>query len=221
MQTCVIRKLKVSDKSTEQNIKALQDTIKKVRNKDSSQTATIAALGVQSMKDLEKFANYQDESVRKLVALAKENKNLKGSILVMGSDTKLHDTVNNIEVVEAPGGVCNPKYTFHIQKGKWIDAMVSANRDVGTLDITVHNEAEVSIGDESKWYQKPNFQCSVKYLNPYTDATYQRAATTSSPKPRRLGLGVSGGKAVTYTKGTFGTAWFLGFGVNYNFIEFR
>lgn len=221
LQTCRISNMKEKNNTIEQNIAALQDTLKKVKNKDSSQTAVIAALEVQSMRDLAKFKDYQDESVRKLARLAEENKNLKGAILVMGSDTKLKDTIRGIEVVEASGGECNPKYIFRVQKGKWIDAMISANRESGTLDLTVHNEAEVSIGDESKWYQKPNFQCSVKYLNPYTDATYQRAATTSSPKPRRWGIGGHLGYGATVVGKKFYWAPNASVGINFNFIEFK
>src|SRR5690606_23066170 len=158
-------------------ITSLQDTLKIVRNRDSSLTATISTLETDKVKD---FLNLsvKDSTILELQSLVKDYKyKLKeagSSATKLSTDTKVDikspteigkgDTVKDNSLV-----YIYPSYKSNFNLNNWIEGSVFANRDTTTLKLIVRNDYDVIIGSEGGIFKKRKTFVEVTSHNPYSE----------------------------------------------------
>lgn len=209
-------------------INSLQDTLKVVRNKDSSLTATISTLETENASQFLKLVS-RDLDVLQLQELVKKYKSkLKepgSSATKLITDTKV-DTKSPTEVVIRDTVRGNdsmiylyPTYKTAFNLGEWVTGYVKADRDTTEVDILIKNDYDVVIGTEGKWFKRKKSFVEVISHNPYSDVKTLRTYRVSQPKPKKYGLGIQAGYGVTLNSNSILTPY-VGVGISYNLIRF-
>lgn len=214
------------NKELTNNMEALSDTLKVVRNKDSSQTATITAFETKSKEDFLKIKS-KDEDIVKLQELVKDYK----SKLKAGSSATRFTTETNIDekfptVIVRIDTVFNdtdyltyPEYKSYINLGGWITGSSLANQDSTYLSLLIKNDYSLVVGEEGGLFKKRKPFAEVTSLNPYSEIKTLRTYKVSVPKPKRIGIGLHVGYGLTLNQNPT-LSPLIGVGINYNLIEF-
>ena len=194
---------------------AINDSLVKVKNKDSTETATIALMQASNAKLIlelqttnQEIKNLQDE-VRKYKDKIKNG----GSITNHTTVTNYYNSTNTYTTLENGFVVYNGT-----NKDKtWIDWTSKATKDSTSLKLKVINAYSIIIGEEKQGlFKKPKPIVEVINKNPYSSTTSLRAfEVKDNTSNKRFGLGVQGGVGITM----FGFTPYLGIGVSYNLIK--
>lgn len=208
-------------------ISSLQDTLKVVRNRDSSLTATISTLETDNVKQ---FLNLQvkDSSILALQNLVKDYKSklreAGSSATKLTTDTKV-DTksptqVNPRDTVKGDSLVyIYPSYKSEFNLNNWVEGTVFATRDTTTLRLIVRNDYDVIIGSEGGLFKKRKTFVEVTSHNPYSEIKTLRTYRVSQPPPKRWGIGIQAGYGLTLSDKPILTPY-IGIGVSHNLIRF-
>lgn len=208
-------------------VESLNDSLKTVTNKDSSQTATISVLQSQNIKDFLTIAT-KDGQIKRLQDLVRANKTklTKGSTAtIVSTETKIKSTnptavTPRDTVVKDNIVYLYPQYITDINMGKWVTGEVVANRDSITLDLVIENDYDIIIGESGKflsWKKKPFVE--ITNHNPYTKTKVLRTYKVSTPPKRRAGIGAFAGYGLPLIPNPK-FSFMIGVGLQYNIIEF-
>lgn len=208
-------------------VASLNDTLKTVINKDSSQTATISVLQTQNIKDFLTIST-KDGQIKRLQDLVEANKNklTKGSTAtIVSAETKVKSTnpttVTPRDTVEKESIVyLYPQYISDINLGKWVTGEVVANRDSTSVDLVIENDYDIIVGEDGNfWSWKKTPFVEITNHNPYTKTKVLRTYKVASPVKRRTGIGLFIGYGLPLTLNPkFSVV--MGIGLQYNIIEF-
>lgn len=221
------RKLQNMYKESVNLVESLNDSLKTVTNKDSSQTATISVLQSQNVKDFLTIST-KDGQIKRLQDLVRANKNklTKGSTAtIVSTETKVKNTNPNtivlVDTIKKDNFVyLYPQYISDINLGKWVTGEVVANRDSTSVDLVIENEYDIIVGEEgSFWSWKKTPFVEITNHNPYTKTKVLRTYKVASPVKRRTGLGVFIGYGLPLTLNPK-FSFVMGIGLQYNIIEF-
>jgi hypothetical protein len=184
------------DNSTEQNnTAALTDTIRILRQLDSTLIATIASYQANNKAQFLALAS-KDSTI---IALQGMVKDFKGRLQAAGAfttETKFTATGKTKIVHDTAyiGSQSYPTYTTDFQLGRWVHGDVVANSDSIVVTPSVYDEYELGFGyDKSgKAYGE------VKTHNPYNTIKTFRSYNLALPKQKRYGIGIQAGYGLMY-----------------------
>lgn len=196
--------------NAEANIAALTDTLEVYKTKDGRQVAVITSFEEDKLSDLLKIQS-RDSSITRLQGVIKQNKNASTAV-VISNDTKVEastpTTITNRDTVD---NYIYPTYRSEIKLGRWVNGYSLASRDSTHYDLTVHNDYDVVLKRESG-----RLNAYVINHNPYTNTTMQRAASTSTPRDKRFGIGPLTG--IGFNQQGKAT-WIIGVGGSFHIIK--
>ena len=193
------------------------DTLKVFKNKNNEQIATIRTIQTELKKFLSLKTN--DQEIVKLQNEVKEYKKQlkdKGSATVVSVITKI-DTVVVTNIVRDT--IKKDTITFFESKfkNKWIDYYVKSSLDSTNINIKIHNDYAVIIGEEGGLFKKKVPIAIVENKNPYSETQQLRTYEVKIKKPSRFGIG----PIVGYGTGDdFKFKAFIGIGFTYSIIKF-
>jgi hypothetical protein len=186
-------------KQTEQLYIVAQDSLKTVRNKNGTQTATIEILQADKNKLFTQLQSF-DSNIIRLQNVVKQYDKKVGNLttaLITTDETniKLSDSLKN--VITGYSHLPNKpdiKYPIYNKKfdNKWMRGMVTMGLDTFDLKETIINEYDVTIGFEKVSLFKKKAFANITNLNPATETTvmkvYQKTPVKSSIwKPTIIG----------------------------------
>lgn len=182
-------------------IAALSDTLKVVRQSDSSSKATIAVIQTEKARDFLQLQT-KDKEVQELQKLVKDYKNVlqAGSSVTKGLIETLADlktqkppTIIKRDTVVVDSGTVEiyPTYEDSVVN-KWVKVKGIMSKDSSDFKIAVNNEFTAVMG-----YDKKNKAPFIEYhlLNPYSTMKTLRSYQVSIPKPKKwvVGAGIGYG----------------------------
>lgn len=189
-----IRNLR-KDLKTKDNLElALNDTIKTWKDKQGRSHSKIIAFETQNAKD---FLNLKtkDKEILELQDVVKEYKKAlkkQGSATNFESET-IYDTIYE----EIPGAITDSSYYSSINND-WIKSEFGYIKDSSFFRLKVVNKYSLIIGSESNGLFKKRVPfAEVINHNPYSQTTKLRTYQVQIPDPRRFGVGVFAGPAIT------------------------
>lgn len=198
-------------RDTNNYIDAISDTMKSVKNKDSSTTSSILSISVSNMKMLKKLET-QDSMIRRLQDLNKKAVSgvvFNGSTEISaGGETSVasRDTVYQDSFV-----YIYPQYQYEIDND-WYKGWSISNKDSSFVVLSIINKYDVTIEKKGGKYVGV-----VTSYNPYSSVKEMRAVNLSMPPPKKFGLGIQAGYGLSTD---FKPQPFIGLGVSYNLIRF-
>lgn len=196
-------------------IEALNDSLHFFKDKSGNQTATIQTLKTKSGQDFIKISTLNAEVKELQATVAKYKNKIKApgsSVTNSTISTDVH-TSNPTTIIklDTVGKYIYPTYTDTINN-RWIKMDVTMDRNNSKFNLTVENTFSAVVGEYKK---KPFVEITLD--NPYSRVKKLRSYQVSMPKPKRWGLGISGGATLN---SSFRPAPYLGVGLNYSFIRF-
>lgn len=197
----------------------LEDTLRKVRNKDNSQTSTIEILqgyntsAFLALKDQEGIIKELQNEVKR----NKEKIRNGGSVAVIESETSYTNTIRNDSISRTSYDTCNPIYYSSNKDTIWIKYSTISSIDSTSLNLKVKNKYTVVIGSERYGFlnlkKKPIVE--VTNINPYTDTKSLRAFEIKNNRKNNFNLGIKGGYGLTLK----GIGPYLGIGFGYTLLS--
>jgi hypothetical protein len=170
----------------EQNIAALTDTIEVRRNKQGEEQATIKVLTFENRKQaLTILDNEQKFSLLRGKIKRLRSQSNDATIVVIESETKVSDTVTNIQAIYTEKDTL---YKVEINKYQdWITGQFTIGKDTANYDISIKNDYVGSLyykrdkGFKNLFKPKyPIFELTNK--NPYTYTKDMQVAQIKSEK---------------------------------------
>jgi hypothetical protein len=206
---------------------SMEDSLKVMRNRDSSLTATISVLETENTKQFLSLVS-KDLDILNLQELVRQYKaKLKdgGSATILGTDTKI-DTKNPTKVSPRDTFVKDsfiylyPEYASDFNLNGWVTGFVTSNKDSVQVSLSVKNDYSIVIGKESQGlFKKKKTFVEVTSKNPYTQIQTLRTYQVAEPKPNKFGIGIQAGYGLTLNNTPTLTPY-IGVGVSYNLIRF-
>lgn len=201
-------------------IDAMNDTLKIVRNKDSSTTASITAFRTDNYKQFLALQS-KDATILRLQQVLKDNAAVVkngGSVTTVGTSTGIH-THNPNEGITYRDTVVKdsliyiyPEYFSRIKNlGNWFTGDITANRAGITLNLEGKDSFDIVVGFEKN---KPIVKLTSH--NPYVTVTELRSIHITQPKPKRLGVSLNAGYGVIFTDNKIKLGPYVGAGLSYN-----
>jgi hypothetical protein len=179
------------EKESLELIESMQDTLKTWRDKNNTQHAKIRALQTSSYKSFLSFKS-KDSIIQKLqkeVGIYKNKLKNKGSVTIFKSSqnldlktkTKSSFDDNNRAIYESDFNLDN-----------WAFGSIISKFDSTDIQLTIHNEYSVIIGEESRGlFKDPLLYVEVHNKNPYSLLEYVRTYEVKAPEEKNFGLGLS------------------------------
>jgi opacity protein-like surface antigen len=209
---------KNSAKEQSNFINAMGDSIRYLKSKDGSQTATISSLVDNNDKTFEELV-FKDSIITSLQKLVKQySGHLKaGSAAVIAStQTSFKDTgvtvVSTHDTLKVDSLVYIYPLYIHSGTNNWVTYNMRMSRDSSYLDFKVTNKYSVVLGYDHK---KPFVD--VTNYNPYSTTTTLRSYQVAVPKQKVWGIGLSTGLSVSTG---LKIQPYIGIGINYNLFNF-
>ena len=207
-------------------LQAINDTLKIIRNKDSSTTAKITAFETKSKQDFLKLQS-NDETIKDLQLLVNKYKSKldAGSLATkFTSNTNINTTnptiISKTDTLYLDNKVyLYPEYKSNINMSNWITGTSIANRDSTKLNLLIKDEYDVVIGEDDGLFKKRKPFAEVTSHNPYSEVQTLRTYRVKVPEPKRMGLGLHIGYGFQLERQP---KWYplISVGVNFNLIEF-
>lgn len=201
-------------------ILALGDTVKIVRHKDSSSTATIASIRTENVKTFLKLQTKDSQIINLQNQVAKYKNRLEaGSSVTEGYVETIADlnkktppTIVLTDTVRSKDTVyLYPTYSDSMVN-KWISLYSTMSKDSSHYKIQVNNDFSAIVGIEKK---KPFVEVNLD--NPYSKVKRLRTYQVSLPRPKRWGVGPNASWGIN---GQLQSTFYLGLGVHYDLIRF-
>jgi hypothetical protein len=208
--------------------KALGDSLTTWRDKEGAFKANITLLESQSADYFTKL-NTADANVIKLQALVtkyKKQLDKKGSATVITTDAQIDISEPTI-VYRDSTKPCDPVYqtdfeimgTGKYKDTRWVWGVVTATKDSTQVGMRFHEEIDVVIGQEKTGFLglgKPRSFAEVTLHNPFNKVSTLRSYSTTPLPAKRFGIG----PVAAYGVGSgLNTTFFVGFGINWNWIR--
>lgn len=191
-------------------IEAMNDSLKVIRNRDSSTTATIKSVVFSNFKQFQKIKS-QDSLI---VRLQKLNKKTQSGI-AFNEETKISDKAPTKIIEKDTVYQDNLVYIYpeyrHIYNNKWYNAESITNKDTGFLSIKIRNEYDVSVELGARGYV-----AVVTSHNPYTQTKEVRSVIIPKDSPKKFGIGIQGGYGFSTD---FKPKPYVGVGISYSILR--
>lgn len=198
---------------------AANDTLRKKKNKDGSQTATIALLQASNVNKLLKLKT-QDETIKALQEEVKKHRDkldAGGSVTTFSTATTFSAVHQTDSTVLASTGCDSVIYSSN-KDTTWVKYSIEARKDATRLNLKVKNAFTVVIGREKVGFLKYRPIVDVTSKNPFTDIGTLRAFEVKDTRPqRRISLGAQLGFGVLF-KGQISTGFYTGIGLNFRIL---
>lgn len=194
---------------------AINDSLIKIKNKDSTESASIALIQASNAKLFlelqttnQEIRNLQDE-VKKYKDKIKNG----GSITNHTTVTNYYNSTNTYTTLENG----NIVYNGTNKDKTWIDWTSKATKDSTSLKLKVINAYSIIIGQEKQGlFKKPKPIVEVINKNPYSSTTSLRAfEVKDTRKTNRFTLGVQAGFGFTF----YGPSPYIGIGGQFTLIH--
>jgi hypothetical protein len=210
---------RIESKESAKNITALLDTVEHYKSKNGANVAHIGLLQFANAQQLLRLQT-KDSSLQALQNLVKEYKTSlkkRGAVIYGEINTNLSHRDRTIVFPKDTVRIDSFIYVYPTYKdtlnNEWINYSAQMDRDTSSFSLKLKNKFGAIIGEK----RGEPFVDILTY-NPYSETTRVRAFQVSAPKPKRWGIGVSGG--VTFVDWTLRPKPYIGAGLNYNFIRF-
>lgn len=210
---------KYSDKTAIELANALQDSLRVLKNKDSSTTATISVLRTESAKNFLLLQSKDKEVIALQVTVKDYLSKLKAGNSVTNALLETLVNTQGTTVIQYKDTVIyNDKLTYIYPEysdslmNEWISYKGRMNKDSSFLNLKVYNSFSAVVGTYKK---KPFVDLTLN--NPYSAVRELRTYQVMLPKPKRFGFGLSTGGTLN---SKFQFTPYVGIGFNYNFIRF-
>lgn len=211
-------KIKQVEKEHTAFVEALNDTITVYKNREGNLVTSISVLASNNAKEFYQL-NIKDSTIQHLQDVVKDYKNkLKAgsSVTTVTSESSIKNTNPTIVVPPKEPLPLNsiPIYPTYrdTMSNQWVKYSIEMNKDSSKITIKFSNRYDIVIGSDKG---KP-FADIINY-NPYDTVKTLRTYQITLPKPKKWGVGISGGAAL----GTnFKFTPYIGVGINYNIIRF-
>lgn len=205
-------------------VKALNDTLKVWKDKDSLSHAKIQVLETSNPKDFINLKSNDKEvqDLQKLVKTYQDKLKKKGSATIFETTTEIGTQIpTKVDTIYVPKNgleIKKPVYNSSFNLGNWVIGNTKATEDSTSINLKVKNEYSVIIGEESQGWFKPRKPfVEVINKNPYSETTSLRTYQVQQPKVKRFGIGPVLGYGIT---SDFKSDIFIGVGLQYNLIRF-
>lgn len=220
----------------------LTDTLEVTTNAKGQAVGKIARLEASSAKSFLEIKNLKgiNRQLQDVVDRNKDRLGSTGSVSIIGSTTKINETVATTKVTPKESEFrpdtssllgkkvdtiyVYPEYQAVVNLGRWINAKITANRDSSTLAANIVNEYELVLGEDpikgtgflgiGRKYQPFS---EVTNLNPYSkDPVVKTFSIKNNIKPKRLGIGLIGGYGFGFKVQQ--TDFFIGAGLSFKIL---
>lgn len=208
----------------EWNQEVLRDSLYQYKTREGLSAAKIKVFESNKASDFIKLAT-KDSVILKLQKLVKDNQKYiskQGSVATVSTETNIDATVATIIENDPliPEKDKYPIYKSNFNLKGWIWGSSVATRDSTSYKINYKEELTLVIGREKHGFLglgKSTPFADVKLLNPYSSVKDMRVYQTQLPSIKRFGVGPT----ISYGIGNdFKAQVFIGFGVNWNLIQF-
>lgn len=196
---CSDRNREISSKKL---IAQLNDSLRSYRDKEGKMISKISSIEVDNMSFFKQL-EVKDKTIKELQKLVKKG-TLAASIIkteikvdTVFRTTKIKDTVNVTYETD-----------FDVQG--WIWGTVAMNKDTTSLRVFTRDQYDIRLTKE-----KDGTYIDVINHNPFS-TTQEVRSVYKLPKQKKFGIGVSLGYGMT----SQGLSPYIGFGLNYNLINF-
>lgn len=199
------------------NIQALNDTLKTTYNKDSSKTYRIQVLEGLNKKQLSDIGS-QDSTIMELNYVVKQTKLKLQSATVFNSNTSI-DAINvtTVTVTNKIHDTCDYKnvvFSSNIHLGKWVNGNIRTTWDSTQVNIIVHNEYSAVVG-----FNKKVPYADITTKNPYDTIKVVRTFEITLPPPKHYQIAVFGGYGISSDGNIIHTGFMIGVGISRTLIR--
>lgn len=190
----------------------INDSLMIYKNKYGESVTQIKTLQAENTQQFTELV-FKDSLIIQLQTLVKENQyklRNHGSATIFKTITKIDTLVQNQAIRDSLIRYSND----------WISMNLTLlPNDSIDFHLEVKNEYSIIIGEDRKTiFESYKPYAIVTNKNPFTNTVALRTYEVKVPKPKRFGLGISGG--ITYDFIHKHTIPYIGIGINYNVIEF-
>lgn len=214
---CAIQAKVMNDKNSENRglnsfIYSLNDTIVHLKRKDGLNAARISIMEVSNYSMLLSLKS-TEPIMGKLQKEALYYKDKASQIVYIQTETIVE---KQVPTIESSDDNQKPVYSFNF-KDDWISLRGQARFDNTDFDLSIKNDYSVA------FVQNNNMpHVVVTPMNPYSNVNDIRSFRIPQQKQSRFGIGVTAGYGFLYdySEKRLPHGFFLGIGLNYNFIKF-
>lgn len=149
----------------------------------------------------------KDKEIVELQDLVKKYKNVKSATIIK-TETKIVEKIVNKTVLDTISNTPIYESSFNLKGYIWGD--IVAKKDTTDIKINIKNDFNIVT-----YKEKNKLILDVSDKNPYSITKSQRSYI-NLPKQKRFGLGVNTGYGISNS----GLSPYIGFGINYNLLNF-
>lgn len=149
----------------------------------------------------------KDKEIVELQSLVKKYKNVKSATIIK-TETKIVEKIVNKTILDTISNTPIYESSFNLKDYIWGD--IVAKKDTTDIKINIKNDFSIVT-----YKEKNKLILDVSDKNPYSITKSQRSYI-NLPKQKRFGLGVNTGYGISNS----GLSPYIGFGINYNLLNF-
>lgn len=193
---------------------SLGDSLEIKRNKDSSQTAKISLLQVQSANAFLALENLEGINKELQQELKKEKGKLKdgGSITIINSGTTYSGSATST-TIPFGNSDCDSVIIGQNKDTTWIKWKVRTTKQTTTLDLKTKDKFKVVIGSEKAGlFKKREPYVEVTSSSPFSDIKSMRAVEVKDTRKPFISFGIQIGYGIVKS----GLSPYIGIGANLN-----
>lgn len=184
-------------------IKSLNDSISYYRDVEGILHSKISVIEDDYFLKLK----IKDKEINELQNLVRKYKNVKSATIIK-TETKIVEKIVNKTILDTISNAPIYESSFNLKGYIWGD--IIAKKDTTDIKINIKNDFSIVT-----YKEKNKLILDVSDKNPYSITKSQRNYI-NLPKQKRFGLGVNVGYGISKS----GLSPYIGFGVNYNLINF-